>query len=101
MYESVGSPLVPMRNSLILMGLVLRTFSTVEATSRPWPVGFRHSARPVRSPSNARVLEVTVNVVLTLAPGATEVNRDSPLAVAFHPRGTDTRNATSAAVAPV
>src|SRR3954454_9528071 len=90
-----------MRNSLILIGLVLRTFSTVEATSRPWPVGFRHSARPVRSPLNARAPDVTVKVVLTLSPGATEVNRGLPGGLAFHIHGVDTLSATSAALVPV
>src|SRR5207248_1062373 len=65
-YESVGLVLVPTRNSLILMGLSLRTFSTVVPTCSRSLVRLRHSARPTRSPLNVLVDDVTVKVVLTL-----------------------------------
>ena len=58
--------LLPMRNSLILIGLVLRTFSAIDADC-PSP----HVALPIRSPLNGAGPEVTLNVALTLAPGAT------------------------------
>src|SRR5215510_7584927 len=66
--------LVPVRNSLILMGLTLRTFSTVVSDLRPPLVGFVHAALPTRSPLKAAGPEVTRKVALTLAPGATESN---------------------------
>src|SRR5690349_8776616 len=58
--------LEPMRNSLILIGLVLRTRSAIAADC-PSP----HVAVPIRSPLNAASPEVTLIVRLTLAPGAT------------------------------
>src|SRR4051812_12863476 len=68
MNELVPLPglLLPMRNSLILIGLVLRTRSAIDA-DRPSP----HAAWLTRSPLNAAGPEVTLNVALTLAPGAT------------------------------
>src|ERR1044071_3433683 len=70
----VGLELVPVRNSLILMGLTFRTFSTVVSDFLPPFVGFVHEALPTRSPLKATGPEVTLKVALTLAPGATESN---------------------------
>src|SRR5260370_37923500 len=70
----VGLVLVPTRNSLILIGLTLRTFSAVVPDClAPW-VGFVHEALPIRSPLKGAAPEVTLKVALTLAPGATESN---------------------------
>src|SRR5437588_2205774 len=70
----VGLVLVPTRNSLILIGLTLRTFSAVVADCRPPCPGFVHEAMPIRSPLKGTGPEVTLKVALTLAPGATESN---------------------------
>src|SRR6476646_3451795 len=74
MNASVGLPLVRVRNSLILTGLTLRTFSVVVSDRLPPVEGFVHEALPIRSPLRAAAPEVTRNVALTLAPGATESN---------------------------
>src|SRR5487761_1620438 len=74
MNELVGSALVPVRNSLILIGLTFRTVSVVVAFWFVWFAAFLHAALPIRSPPNAAGPEVTLNVALTLAPGATEAN---------------------------
>src|SRR6476646_7057645 len=74
MKASVGLPLVPVRNSLILIGLTLRTFSVVVAERLPPFAGFVQAALAIRSPLKAAGPEVTSKVVLTLAPGATEAN---------------------------
>src|SRR3984885_1452686 len=71
MNELVGLVLVPVRNSLILIGLTLRTFSAVVSDCRPPCPGLVHEALPVRSPLKAAGPDVTRNVALTLAPGAT------------------------------
>src|SRR5882757_2398457 len=63
--------LVPVRNSLILIGLTLRTFSAVVSDCRPPCPGLVHEALPARSPLKAAGPDVTRNVALTLAPGAT------------------------------
>src|SRR5216683_91764 len=63
--------LVPARNSLILIGLTFRTFSAVVPDCLPPCPGFVHEALPIRSPLKAAGPEVTLNVALTLAPGAT------------------------------
>ncbi len=60
-----------MRNSLILIGLTLRTFSAVVSDCVPPVVRFVHEALPTRSPLKAAGPEVTLKVALTLAPGAT------------------------------
>src|SRR6266568_5151834 len=69
-----GLVLVPARNSLILIGLMLRTFSVVVADCLPPFAGFVHAALPIRSPLKGAGPEVTLKVALTLAPGATESN---------------------------
>src|ERR1035437_3158086 len=66
----VGEPALT-RNSLILIGLTFRTFSTVVSECFPPLVWFVHWALPTRSPLKAAGLEVTLKVALTLAPGAT------------------------------
>src|ERR1019366_5374840 len=63
--------LVPARNSLIVIGLTFRTFSAVVSDCLPPCPGFVHEALPIRSPLKAAGPEVTRNVALTLAPGAT------------------------------
>src|SRR5882757_1257435 len=70
----VGLVVMPVRNSLILIGLVLRTFSAVVSDCRPPCPGLVHEALPVRSPLKGTGPEVTLKVALTLAPGATESN---------------------------
>src|SRR4051812_34463902 len=65
MNELEPLPVEPIRNSLILTGLVLRTFSLTEADP---PV---HVAVAVRSPLNEAGPGVTFSVRGTLAPGAT------------------------------
>src|SRR5450759_4866108 len=67
----VGLVLVPARNSLILIGLTLRTFSAVVSDCLPPCPGFFHEALPIRSPLKGTGPEVTLKVALTLAPGAT------------------------------
>src|SRR5579875_1603666 len=74
MNELVGVVLVPVRNSLILIGLTFRTCSVAVSRCRSRFAGFVHVASPARSPPNAAGPEVTLNVALTLAPGATEAN---------------------------
>src|SRR4051812_35425750 len=70
----VGLALVPVRNSLILIGLTFRTFSVVVSLRRAPFAGFVHEALPIRSPLKSADPEVTLKVALTLAPGATESN---------------------------
>src|SRR5580700_8753182 len=72
MNESVGLVGEPalMRNSLILTGLTFRTFSAVVSECFPL-AGLVHWALATRSPLKAAAPEVTLNVALTLAPGAT------------------------------
>src|SRR6266536_231368 len=67
----VGLVLLPARNSLILTGLTLRTFSAVIPNCLVPCVGFVHEALPIRSPLKGAGPEVTLKVALTLAPGAT------------------------------
>src|SRR6266581_710381 len=74
MKEFVGLVLVPVRNSLILIGLMLRTVSVVVSVCRALLVGLVHAAMPIRSPVKLAGPEVTLKVALTLAPGATESN---------------------------
>src|SRR5687767_8766213 len=70
----VGLSPVPVRNSLILIGLMFRTFSVV-VSRRLAPVArFSHEAVPIRSPLKGTGPEVIVKVALTVAPGATESN---------------------------
>src|ERR1044071_5916938 len=87
--------LEPMRNSLILTGLVLRTRSAIDADC-PSP----HVAVPIRSPLNGAGPEVTLIVRLTLAPGAmASATVTGPLVV--HPAGVVTPSVTPGTGAPV
>src|SRR6267154_3862154 len=101
----VGLVLVPTRNSLILIGLTLRTFSAVVADCLPPCPGFVHEALPIRSPLKGSGPEVTLKVALTLAPGATESNVCDvsvvPGTKEVHCLGTEMLSFTPAAVDPV
>src|SRR5678815_1217665 len=95
-----------LRNSLIVIGLTLRTFSTAVSDCFVPPAAFVHRALPTRSPLKAAVDDVTVKVALTLAPGAigTAIVADAldvPGTTAVHPLGTDRLNSTPVAGAPV
>src|SRR6266487_4107689 len=70
MNELVELPVAPVRNSLILIGLTLRTFSAVVSDCLAPFIGLVHEALPIRSPLKLAGPEVTLNVALTLAPGA-------------------------------
>src|SRR3954471_8568280 len=90
--------LLPRRNSLILIGLVLRTFSAIVADcATPLVV---QEALPMRSPLKLPGPEVTLNLTLTLSPGAT-----GPAIVfgasTLQPPGTATLSLTSVAGAPL
>src|SRR6476646_175433 len=84
-------------NSLILIGLTLRTFAAIFSDC-VWPLDeLVHEALPTRSPLKAAGPEVTLNVALTLAPGATgSVNLFSvsvpPVITDVHPVGTEMLN---------
>src|SRR5664279_2308149 len=100
--ESAGV-LVLMRNSLILIGLTFRTFSAIVAVDSFPPLV--HTALPTRSPLKAAGPEVTLKVVLTLAPGATGSAKVfavavEPEATAVHPFGAEMLNLTPDAGAP-
>src|SRR5580658_9925945 len=101
MNEFVWSPGELMRNSLILTGLTLRTFSiAVSDCFRPL-VGV-HEALPTKSPLKAVGPEVTLKVALTLAPAATGPGvLAPPEANAVQPLGTEMLNSTPVAGAPV
>src|SRR5712672_2376913 len=105
MYPLVGLLLVPARNSLILIGLTFRTASAVVADRLPPLVGFVHETWPTRSPLKGTGPEVTWNVALTLAPGATESNVCDvsvvPGTTEVHCLGTEMLSFTPAAVDPV
>src|SRR5260370_609696 len=99
-----------MRNSLILIGLTFRTFSAVISECLAPLVWFVHWALPTRSPLKAAGPEVTLNVALTLAPGATgSANVADVLAVPDTPDtkdvhclfGTEMLNWTPVAALPV
>src|SRR5689334_7298220 len=67
--ELAGEPEL-IANSLILIGLTLRTFWIVFSDS-DLPAALIHEALPIRSPLNASRPEVTLKVAITVAPGAT------------------------------
>src|SRR3954468_20220653 len=88
-------PVEPIRNSLILTGLVLRTRSAIDAVC-PSP----HAALPMMSPLNGAAPEVTLIVALALSPGATgPAIVTGPLVV--QPAGAVTLSLTSRTGAPV
>src|SRR5271165_1507989 len=101
----VGGPEL-MRNSLILTGFTFRTFSTIVTDCSLSLVWFFHEALPIRSPLRGAGPEVTLNVALTLAPGATgpsnvfEVS-ELPATSADHCFGNSRLSFTRAAGAPV
>src|SRR5271165_1243055 len=66
----VGGPAL-MRNSLIFTWLTFLTFSTAVSDCLARLAAFVHVALPTRSPLKASGPEVTLNVALTLAFGAT------------------------------
>src|SRR6476660_277879 len=104
MNESVGLAGEPalMRNSLILIGLTFRTFSAVVSDCFAPLVWFVHWALPTRSPLKAADPDVTLNVALTLAPGATGLeNVAGVVATKVHCLGTEMLNWTPVAGAPV
>src|SRR5262249_43854169 len=96
----VASVVVPMRYSLILTGLVLRTRSAVDADCvAPFAV---HVAVACMSPLKAAGPEVTANVRLTLSPGATgpAIVSEPLLTAALQPAGRAKPSFTSVAGAP-
>src|ERR1019366_4427128 len=93
---------VLMRNSLILTGPTLRTFSAVASDCFLPLAGFVQEALPMRSPLKAAGPEVTLKVAVALAPGAIgSANVVGPEAAAAHPFGAEMLNLTPAAGAPV
>src|SRR5947209_4860437 len=108
MNESVelsGEPALK-RNSLILTGLTLRTFSAVFSDCVR-PLEFVHETLPTRSPLETVGADVTLKVALTLAPAATESGNVFSVSVApettdFHSwSGPEILNFTPATGAPV
>src|SRR5215831_13951834 len=95
--ELFGEPALT-RNSLILTGLTFRTFSVV-VSDWVFPFAFVHETLPTRSPLNAAVPDVTLNVALTLAPGATVAEREE-LPAAVHPLGAEMPSLTPVTGAP-
>src|SRR3954447_271023 len=99
--------LLPMRNSLILIGSTLRTRSAIDADRVPPVDELVHEALAIRSPLKAAAPEVTANVALTLSPGATGPGRVSdvsepPATTAVHcASGRDRLSLTSVTGAPV
>src|SRR4051812_31854256 len=74
-------------NSLILIGLALRTFSTTVSVCA-FPVPSVHEALATRSPLKAAGPEVTLNVALKVAPAASSATlAGPPVATAFQPAG--------------
>src|SRR6185503_7768161 len=107
MNEFVGLAGVPelMANSLILIGLALRTFSAVFSDC-VCPLEFVHEALATRSPLKAAGPEVTLKVALTVAPGTTGSVKVfdvsvPPVTTEVHPSGTAMLNLTPVAGAPV
>src|SRR5262249_4507093 len=101
--ELVGGPAL-MRNSLILIGFTLRTFSTAISDCLP-PVLSVQLAFATRSPLNAAVPDVTLKVALTLVFGARSANVfDAPTAPVnedVHCLGTAILNWSPVTAAPV
>src|SRR5262245_54986854 len=89
-------------NSLILTALTLRTFSVAVSDCVTPLVGFFQETRPARSPLNGERVEVTLNVALTVAPGAIGPEFGAELfATAVHPFGVEMLNLTSVTSIPV
>src|SRR3954447_8306210 len=102
MNVSVVSLPVPMRNSLILTGAVLRTHSVIDADcGAPFAV---HVAVPNRSPLKLAGPDVTLNVTLALSPGAIGpgiVSEPPPSTAALQPAGSERPSFTLLAGAPL
>src|SRR5580658_8919460 len=101
----VGGPELT-RSSLIFTGLAFRTFSVVAPDFFVQIAWFVHDALPTKSPLKATGPDVTLNVALTLAPGATGPGKvfavsELPATTADHCCGTERLNLTPAAGAPV
>src|SRR4051812_45507287 len=103
MNVSVGSAPVPMRNSLILIGLALRTRSAIDADCVAPLAWLVQDALPTRSPLKLACPEVTRNVALTLSPGATGPGMVSepPWTTELHCAGTERLSFTFVAGAPL
>src|SRR3954471_11649651 len=87
------------RNSLILTGLTLRAFwAVLSVCVRLLAV---QEALPTRSPLKAAGPEVTLNVALTVAPGATVSVTGAAVRVTVHCRGTVMLNFRTVTGAPV
>src|SRR3954471_7455174 len=104
--EFVGVPSLT-RNSLILIGLTLRTFSVLVSDCVTRLSGAVHRACATRSPLNGAGPEGTLNVALTLAPAA--ITRSNVAATLIVPGsndvhcllGTEMLNSRLATAAPV
>src|SRR5450759_1536748 len=98
----MNEPVELIANSLILIGLTFRTFSTVVSDCVTPLVAFFHETRPTRSPLKAADPEVTLKVTLMLAPGSTgpAIVADV-LSTAVHCLGAEMLNLTSVTGAPV
>src|SRR5438105_4499262 len=92
----------PAANSLILIGLTLRTFSTAFSVCAGPPVISLHETSATRSPLNGVGPEVTLNVAVTLAPGATGPATVAGVeATVFQPLGPERPSFTLLTGAPV
>src|SRR5580693_10582184 len=101
----VGGPELT-RSSLIFTGLAFRTFSVIGPDCFVPLAWFVQEALPTKSPLKAADPDVTLNVALTLAPGATGPGKvfavsELPATTADHWCGTERLNLMSAAGAPV
>src|SRR5690348_14454588 len=107
MKESVGfEELELKRNSFILTGLTLRTFSAVASDWRLPVFEFAHETLPTRSPLKAEGPEVTLKVALTVEPAATGSANFFEISVVpetkeVHCFGTEMLNVTPVAGSPL
>src|SRR5271166_1462561 len=97
MNESVKLSGELMRNSLILIGLTFRTFSTAVSDCIFPPSD--HEALMTRSPLKAAGPEVTLKVALALAPGAIVSENDET--AELHPLGAEMLRWTPLTRAPL
>src|SRR4051812_24517295 len=91
-------------NSLILIGLTFRTFSTALSVCTGPPFASAHETSATRSPLNGVGPEVTLKVATTVAPGATGPTTVAGVeaeAVAVQPRGPERLSLTLLTAAPV
>src|SRR3954452_15604122 len=95
---SVALAPAPRRTSLILIAWTFRTRSVTVSIRLALPSGVVHSAFPVNRPAPVAAGDVTVNVALTRAPGATGSLKVTDLAfpgmVTIHPAGAARLNLT-------